>query len=271
MRTLVHISDVHFGRLDPATLEPLLAGVAAARPDLVVVSGDLTQRARKHEFEAARAFLDRLPGPQVVVPGNHDVPLYNLAARVFRPLKRYKRYITPDLEPFYLDGEIAVLGLATAHGLTVKNGRLSPGQLRRTRERFHGIGDAVAKVVVTHHPFDLPETHAHEAVVGRSEAAMETFAACGVDLCLAGHLHVIHASLTAERYAIEGHSALVVQAGTATSSRVRGELNSFNVLKIGLPTITVERHTWDPEAASFAVTATEAFQRDDAGWEPAAM
>jgi 3',5'-cyclic AMP phosphodiesterase CpdA len=269
MRTLVHISDIHFGHLDPATIEPLVAGVAAARPDLVVVSGDLTQRARAYEFCQARAFLARLPGPQVVVPGNHDVPLYNPVKRFWRPLKRYCRYITADLEPFYRDDEIAVLGLNTARSLTVKGGRLSGHQLRRARERLCPIGEQVVKVVVTHHPFDLPETHAHEAVVGRSEAAMEAFAACGVDLCLAGHLHVIHASLTAERYAIDGHSALVVQAGTATSSRVRGELNSFNVVHVGLPTIHVERHTWDPAAGTFAVTATEVFRRDEMGWQPA--
>ncbi|MDB5100747.1 MAG: metallophosphoesterase [Cyanobacteria bacterium RYN_339] len=268
MRTLVHVSDVHFGHLDHATLAPLVGSARAAQPSLVVVSGDLTQRARTREFQEARAFLDELPRPQIVVPGNHDVPLFNPLARFWRPLKKFCRYITSDLEPFYADGEIAVLGLNTARSLTIKGGRLNHEQLQRTRERFAGIGPEVVKIVVTHHPFDLPESHAHEEVVGRSDEAMEVFAACGIDLFLAGHLHVIHASLTAERYAIGGHSALVVQAGTATSSRVRGEANSFNVLHVELPTIHVERHTWDPAAGVFAVTATERFRRDGSGWQP---
>jgi 3',5'-cyclic AMP phosphodiesterase CpdA len=86
MRTVVHLSDLHFGRTDQALIDPLLARVHSEKPDCVVVSGDLTQRARVQEFRAARAFLDRLPRPQVVVPGNHDVPLYRVLERMSRPL-----------------------------------------------------------------------------------------------------------------------------------------------------------------------------------------
>ena len=109
MRTLVHLSDLHFGRVDAQLLEPLRAAVVAARPELVVVSGDLTQRARTSEFEQARRYLDRLPQPQIVIPGNHDVPLYRVWERFLSPLGKYRRHIQRDLEPSFVDAEIAVL------------------------------------------------------------------------------------------------------------------------------------------------------------------
>jgi len=100
MRTIIHVSDLHFGRVNPAILSPLVAFIRGARPDLVAVSGDLTQRARTREYLAAREFLRSIPFPQIVVPGNHDVPLHNLFSRFVRSLDRYRRYITEDLQPF---------------------------------------------------------------------------------------------------------------------------------------------------------------------------
>src|SRR2546426_7446331 len=122
MRTIVHLSDIHFGSVNEAIIAPLIRTINDLRPDVVAVSGDLTQRARAHQFKEARAFLDRLPKPQIVVPGNHDVPLHNVAARFFQPLRKYRRYITDDLRPFYYDDEIAVMGVNTARSLTIKEG-----------------------------------------------------------------------------------------------------------------------------------------------------
>src|ERR1051326_5539169 len=113
MRTLAHISDLPFGRTDAAVLEGLQASVAAANPDIVVVSGDLTQRARSHQFAEARDFLEALPKPQIVVPGNHDVPLRNVLARWLTPFRNYRKYISQHLEPHYRDEEIAVIGINT--------------------------------------------------------------------------------------------------------------------------------------------------------------
>src|SRR4051794_12900869 len=129
MRTLVHLSDLHFGRTDPAVIEPLLDTVRAIAPHVVVVSGDLTQRARSAEFEEARRFLAALPSPQIVVPGNHDVPLYNVFKRTLRPLAGFARYITTDLSPAYADGEIAILGINTARSMVIKNGRINEQQI----------------------------------------------------------------------------------------------------------------------------------------------
>jgi 3',5'-cyclic AMP phosphodiesterase CpdA len=128
------------------------------------------------------------------------------------------------------------------------------------------VDDSVVKVVVSHHPFDLPEGRDERELVGRARMAMEGFASCGADLFLAGHLHIAHTGHTATRYKIRGHSALVVQAGTATSTRGRGEANSFNVLRLEHPRIEVERYVWDVEEARFGAAGAERFQHGADGW-----
>ncbi|XLZ73134.1 metallophosphoesterase family protein [Massilia sp. SR12] len=269
MRTLVHISDLHFGRVDHQLLAPLRALIGDLRPDVVVVSGDLTQRARSAQFRQARQYLDTLPMPQIVVPGNHDVPLYNVVARFFQPLVKYRRYITRDLAPEFVDEEIAVLGLNTARSLTFKDGRVNRRQVEYLRQRFAHLPRAVTRVVVTHHPFDLPQHLDNDDLVDRAPMAMEAFSRCGVDLLLAGHLHTSHTHNTAERYEIDGYAALVVQAGTATSTRSRGETNSFNVLRVEHDAIQVQRYAWS-EGSGFLVAATDNFRRQGDVWRPAA-
>jgi 3',5'-cyclic AMP phosphodiesterase CpdA len=266
MRAIVHLSDLHFGRVDPQLIDPLIKTINEMKPDLVAVSGDLTQRARSHQFIEARSFLDALPKPQIVVPGNHDVPLYNFFARFLSPLDKYRRYITDDLQPTFADEEMVVVGVSTARALTFKGGRINQEQVARVREKMCDVPDAMVKILVTHHPFDLPEGHSERDLVGRAQMAMAGLAECGADLFLAGHLHLTHSGHTAKRYKIEGHSALVVQAGTATSTRGRGEANSFNVIRLEHPNITVVRLGWKPENFSFAVVSEEDFRHSSAGW-----
>jgi 3',5'-cyclic AMP phosphodiesterase CpdA len=266
MRKIVHLSDLHFGRIDAALIEPLAVAVSAIAPSLVAVSGDLTQRARTRQFQEARAFLDRLPRPQIVVPGNHDVPLYDVLSRFARPLEKFRRYIADDTEPFYKDDEMVVAGVNTARSLTRKYGRINERQVAHLRERLCGYPDEVLKVVVTHHPFDLPPGADEREIVGRAGLAMEALAACGADLLLAGHLHVGHTGHTAERYKIRGHSALYVQAGTATSTRGRGEANSFNVIRHKHPHIQVERRLWHADAGVFSHANAETFRHTPDGW-----
>ena len=265
MRTLVHLSDLHFGRVDYSVLEPLVATVWEIKPEVVVISGDLTQRARSQQFKDAREFLDRLPSPQIIVPGNHDVPMHNVYKRFAQPLDKYKRYITDDLAPFYSDEEVAVLGLNTARSLTIKDGRINEEQIATINKRLCAFPAEVTKIIVTHHPFDLPEGH-NDDLVGRAQLAMEAIARCGADVLLAGHLHISHTGESSARYKIAGHSALVVSAGTATSTRGRGETNSFNVLRIKRPFINVERLSWQPERAAFAPSSTEHFKHTPDGW-----
>ena len=269
MKTIVHLSDLHFGRVNDAIVQPLLDAVHALRPTVVAVSGDLTQRAKRREFKAAATFLAALPRPQVVVPGNHDIPLYNLLNRFARPLNRYRRYITEDLLPFYHDEEIAICGVNTARSMTIKDGRISATQVRWIRAQFASVGSDVTKIVVTHHPFDIPAGHDHGDLVDRAEMAIKELAESGVDLFLAGHLHLTHTGHTAARYKACGQSALVVQAGTAISTRGRGQLNSFNVIRIERSKIVLEGMEWNAESATFAVGATEEFVLRSEGWAPA--
>ena len=265
MRTIVHLSDLHFGRVNPALLDPLAKIIREIEPNLVAISGDLTQRARSYQFQQARSFLDELPQPQIVVPGNHDIPLHNVFARFLEPLTKYKRYITDDLHPIYEDEEMVIVGVNTARSLVFKGGRINEFQVGRLREKFCSLGSGVVKTVVTHHPFDLPEGYHERELVGRARMAMTGLAECGADLFLAGHLHISHRGHT-KRYNIRGHSALVVQAGTATSTRERGEANSFNLLRIAFQSITVEKFVWDSLTTSFAVATVEQFKHTVDGW-----
>jgi 3',5'-cyclic AMP phosphodiesterase CpdA len=266
MRTLVHLSDLHFGRVDETLLAPLRKLVGRIAPDVVVVSGDLTQRARSAQFKAARAWLDTLPGPQIIVPGNHDISLYNVARRFLLPLERYKRYITDDLHPRYVDEEIAVLGVNTARSLTFKDGRVNREQVARIHAELAGLDPAITRIVVTHHPFDLPQGAGEDDLIARAPMAMAAFAACGIDLLLAGHLHMSHANSTSERYPISEYAALVIQAGTATSTRGRGEVNSFNVIRVEAGRVEVDRYGWDVPSGSFARLITATFLRSGGMW-----
>jgi 3',5'-cyclic AMP phosphodiesterase CpdA len=266
MRKLVHLSDLHFGRVDPVLMDPLIRVIRVVAPDVVAVSGDLTQRARSYQFQEARAFLDALPKPQIIVPGNHDIPLHNLFARFVEPLTKYKRYITDDLQPVYQDEQLVIVGVNTARSLTFKGGRINQFQLANLRETFCSLGSQVVKAVVTHHPFDLPQGHTDRDLIGRAKMVLTGLAECGADLFLGGHLHVSHTGHT-KRYNIRGHSALVVQAGTAISTRERGEANSFNLLRIAHPKITIEKFAWDAGTASFSVSTVEQFKHADEGWE----
>ncbi|MFN2532828.1 MAG: metallophosphoesterase [Pyrinomonadaceae bacterium] len=266
MRLLVHLSDIHFGRVDRLLIEPLQRRINEINPDLVAVSGDLTQRARSYQFRQARMFLDSIPKPQIVVPGNHDVPMHNPFARFLQPLAKYRRFITDELQPSYFDREIAVVGVNSARSLTVKGGRVNERQIEWMREKLCAYDDTVTKVVVTHHPFDLPEGHYAGDLVGRSKLAMTALANCGADVFLSGHLHLSHTLHTAKRYQIKGHSALVVSAGTAASTRGRGEANSFNLIRVDHPKLAVERWEWRLGVHDYVSSATERFRHTSEGW-----
>jgi 3',5'-cyclic AMP phosphodiesterase CpdA len=268
MRTLIHLSDLHFGRVDPVIIDPLLAFISLTKPDLVAVSGDLTQRARSEQFREARKFLDAIPFPKIVVPGNHDVPLHNVFARLFRMLDRFRRYICEDLEPFYLDDEIAVAGVNTTRALTGKNGRISRRQLEKLRDRFAPLLPALTRIVVTHHPFDLPPGVKGDRVVLRARLAMKVMAEIRIDMLLAGHFHRAGTTQTTARYKINNYCALIVASGTTTSTRGRGQPNSFNVIQIERPRVKISQYHWRPERGAFDLLSMEEFVRTENGWAP---
>jgi len=261
MQTIVHLSDLHFGRVDPEIVAAVVRRVTALAPRMIAVSGDLTQRARRSQFQEARAFLDALPAKKIVVPGNHDVPLWNLIARFGYPLANYRRWITRDLSPLFEEDEFVIIGINTARSFTWKRGRINVRQAEAVRAQLCRFDDSVMKIVVTHHPFDPGEAQHEREIVGRARMAMEVLASCGADVLLAGHIHEAFTGGTAKRYQIAEHSALVVQAGTATSTRLRRSANSFNVLRVDAPRITVEIMSWNKSGGDFVVSETKRYER----------
>jgi 3',5'-cyclic AMP phosphodiesterase CpdA len=234
---------------------------------VVVVSGDLTQRARKAQFAEARDFLQRIETPKIVIPGNHDIPLYNVMARFFRPLANYRRYISDDMWPAYRDGEIAVLGMNTARSFARAGGSISRSQIEYARRFFCETGPGLTKVLVTHHPFDFPQTIADKHLVRRARHAIVALAACGADLYLAGHAHVPFSGLSARRYKAAHRTALIVQAGTGISTRTRSEPNSINLIVIDRPYIRVQNFDWDHEQAEFTGRSISDFKHTPDGWQ----
>lgn len=267
MRTIVHTSDLHFPRVDPVVMTSLASWINTLAPDLVVVSGDLTQRARRSQFRQAAAFLASLQPPRLVVPGNHDVPMFNIPARMMTPFAGYRAYIAEALEPVCDDPEMLVVGLNSVRTVLFSDeGRLNVSQADRAAGRLRLAAPGAMRIVVTHHPFDVPKGSRQDKMIGRSRMAMERLAAAGTDIFLAGHLHVSHVGGTAARYRIAGHSALLVQAGTM-STRDRGEPNSFNVIRINdRDTVTIDRMAWEPSTSAFIRYWQGAFQLTRGEW-----
>jgi 3',5'-cyclic AMP phosphodiesterase CpdA len=265
MRTILHVSDIHMGRIDPSLVGTLASTIRRVAPDLVAISGDFTQRARNSEFLQARQFIDSLQRPVLVVPGNHDVPLWNVARRFLTPLARYTRHISSNLEPVVEDEEMIVVGVNTARSWTWGEGRINEAQVDAIVRRLATVAPEKVRVIVTHHPFDLPPGVGEQRLLGRAHMAMARLAAANADLFLSGHLHLSHITHSAERYRIEGHSALIVQAGTV-SMRGRGEQPSFNVLRIERPAIAVSRFAWDPAVSAFVETAAGEYRHGETGW-----
>lgn len=255
---------MHFGRTDDAVVEQLVQSVHQAKPDVVAVSGDLTQRARPSEFKKAVAFLRALPTPQIVVPGNHDVPLFNVYARFRRGFEVYQEYVTDNLEPFFMDDEIAIAGVNTARKLIITGGRINERQMLGVEERLCGLSDGVKKIVVTHHPFDLLPGYNPHQLARRSGMALDRFLRCGLDLLLAGHLHLSSCGPTAVRIGSGSRSAVFVQAGTACSTRERGEPNSYNVIR--LDSSSMEIRTLSAASAGFEPASVQRFDQSPGGW-----
>jgi 3',5'-cyclic AMP phosphodiesterase CpdA len=267
MKTIVHLSDLHFGRIDPGLVDPLRRAVMEVTPDLVAVSGDFTQRARRSQFTAARAFIDSLEATTLVVPGNHDIPLFDVAERLAAPLARYRQYISANLEPEYLDDELIVIGVNTARSMVFPfgEGRISKRQVDHVVQRLANVPPPLLRVIVTHHPFDLPPGVHERRLVGRSAMAMARLAEANADLFLSGHLHISHISHAADRYEIPGHAGLIVQAGTV-STRGRGEQPSFNVLRVHRPEMSVSRYSWDADRGVFIAGPPSSYAHGAAGW-----
>jgi 3',5'-cyclic AMP phosphodiesterase CpdA len=272
MARLVHLSDLHFGAHDPRIVAAVEEEVNKAKPDLVVVSGDFTQRAKTEQFQEACRFLGRLrdAGHDVLaVPGNHDVPLYDVLRRFLSPLTRYRKYVDETLCPFHRLSDAAVLGLNTARSLTIKDGRINREQIEFVCSNFEKMPDSDMKVLVTHHPlFALPvdDSGLLGKPLGRQELALDAIQDTKVDLLLAGHNHRASTHRASDLVTRAG-GALVVQAGTATSVRLREEQQSFNVIEIGAGKMTLSLMRWTGDRFESA-TPTQFIKAGD-GWHQA--
>src|SRR5688500_18798050 len=266
MRTIAHISDLHFNRIDPEVVEGLAEDLKGRKPTLLVVSGDFTQRARRKQYAAAAAYLKRLPSPQLVVPGNHDIPMFDIVRRFFFPLGRYRRHITKDLRPAYQDEELFVLGINTARSFTHKSGWMSQEQLLDVKLRVCPLPKDVFKVVVTHHPFIPPPRDPKADVIRRGSEYVDELEDCGVDMLLAGHLHLAYHDDLRSHYKSAKRSILSVQAGTATSTRRRGEPNAYNWITVSPGLCTVAVRAWNAKNKCFEESLITRYHRVDKQW-----
>ena len=248
LRSILHISDVHFGPAHlPDRADGVLALIAERQPDYVVLSGDLTQRAKPGQFCEARRFVDQIEPLTLVVPGNHDVPLYRLWERLLWPFRAYRRHFSPELEPWLEDEQVALVGINTAFNFTLTGGRVLRQQLHRAVECFAHSKASVFKVAVLHHHLvPPPKSRAPRVLLGASRTLHELSEA-GVDLVLAGHLHRSFLAL-AESPSASGRSMTILHAGTTTSSRGREEErgeNTCNWIEVGTAETVITSLRWD--------------------------
>lgn len=262
--TIAHLSDLHFGRIaHPGIVRSIVQEVNDEEPDLVVLSGDLTQRARHGEFKEACAMLDALQPPTLVVPGNHDVyPWWRPIRRLVTPLRRYRRYVTENLAPSFTKNGVAVLGLTTAYGATIKGGRVGPADREAIREFFGGVPAETFKVLVLHHHLTELRSIGPHDVARQAQKTLDVAGEMGVEVILCGHLHVSH--IEPMTLIPRSHRIVVVSAGTATSNRWRsphGPTNFYNVIRVEEDSFHVMERRYIPADDHFVEDNTIRFDR----------
>ena len=269
MLTLLHISDLHFGPpYHPEIGAAVQRFAAELEPDVIVASGDFTQRAREEQFRAAREFLNRLPpAPLIVTPGNHDVPLYRVRERLFSPFSLYRRFISKQLDTVTeLPGAIIVSLNSTAPRRAITNGRISRKQLQFAQDAFERTDPETWRIIVAHHHFAPPPDWEEAEVMPKAKRALDAFTAMRVDAILGGHLHRAYIGNSLDVYsgADREHGIAIVQSGTTTSRRGRArerEKNSFNVLSLYDHTLGVTHYMYFDVAGGFLPTSRHTFFR----------
>ena len=265
MSVLLHLSDTHFGTEEPPVVAAVQALVHAQRPDAVILSGDITQRARRAQFAAARAFCDALAVPRLLaLPGNHDIPLYNVLARLFAPYRGYQAAFGAELEPELAFADVLVIGVNTTRAHRHKDGEVSARQVERVVRRLRDAPREQLRVVVTHQPACVMRAEDEKDRLHGGEQAVRTWAAAGADLVLGGHIHLPYVS---DLCALAGTSRRMycVQAGTALSHRVRhGTPNSVNLLRWQAPPPGAPRvcalERWDYDLADERFELTHPYE-----------
>lgn len=279
MSVLLQISDPHFGTEQPPVVEALARLARKQAPGVLVLSGDITQRARPRQFAAARAFVDRLAIPQqLVLPGNHDIPLFDLPARLFWPYANYRRAFGADMEPLLDLPDLLAIGVNTTRAHRHTDGEISAAQVQRVCERLRSAQPGQLRLVVTHQPVHVTRPQDEHDRVHGSAAAVRAWSAAGADLVMGGHIHLPYIRLLRDRFPELPRRIWCVQAGTAVSSRIRREApNSVCLLRYGDSTLaghcTVERWDFQDAAAAFVQVDSQllALDRGAPSPDPARM
>jgi len=262
---LLHLSDLHFGRERPELLDPLVQLCTDLCPDITVISGDLTQRARTGQFASVAALIARLPGAVLSIPGNHDVPLYNPLARLLTPFRAFRRAIGDQLEPMLETDDLRVVGMNTADPFAWQRGVIRPAALDLACQRLRSALPGQLRVVALHHPLVQPPRSGKTTMRGAS-AATTALAQAGADVVLCGHLHL----WAVAPYAVEegGRRMLCVQAGTTLSTRLRGEENDLNLIEHVGSDVRITRYATQTDTPGFAPEQVTVFHQHDtaAGW-----
>jgi len=269
MFNMMHISDLHFGPFFmPAVAESVLKSAAALKPDVIVASGDFSQRAKPAEFAAARKFLDQLPPvPLIVCPGNHDVPLYRVWERLFTPHALYQQHISKDLNEVFKLPYATIVSLDSTSPLrAITNGRISHEKLNYAREAFEASPADLIRIVVAHHHFAPAPDYERSSVMPGAKRAVDLFNDLNVEMILGGHLHRAYVGNSLDVYPGKdrNHGIVIVQSGTTTSRRGRArerEKNSFNWIRVTEDSIRITHYMYFDDAGGFAPFSRHIYPR----------
>ncbi len=267
MKVVLHISDPHFGTERPPVVKALERLALAQQPNLVILSGDITQRARRAEFTAAGSFMDRLAAPaRLVIAGNHDIPLFDLATRILRPYSRYKRIFGSDLEPIHESPDLLAIGVRTTRRYRHIEGEVSARQIERVAQRLRQASDQQLRIVVTHQPVHVTHAIDQEHLLRGHQRAISKWAEAGVDLILGGHIHRPFIRALHDHLPGLAQPVWAIQAGTAVSGRIRHDSNnSVNLIRHGFNGMSrhciVERWDYNDDATEFTIVDTHTIIR----------
>lgn len=262
MSVLLHLSDTHFGTERPAVAEALLRLTREVRPEVAVLSGDITQRARRSQFAAARRFIAALAAPvKLVIPGNHDIPLFNLLVRLAYPYANYRRAFGPELAPQFSSDDLLVIGVNATRPWRHKDGEVSAAQIDFVAQRLRCAVPRQLRVVAVHQPLAVIRDSDRANLLHGHRHAAERWADAGADLILSGHIHLPYVRMLHNRQSAFRRPVWAVSAGTAISRRVReGGPNSVNLIRYD-PTqaaraCIVERWDFDAVSDKFVIAET---------------
>lgn len=261
MTLIAHVSDLHFGKEIMNRTAALKKQFETISPDLIVITGDLTQRATLRQYRSARQFLQCLHFDHIAVPGNHDLPLHRLYERFKHPWKQWNRFIGASTEPIYRSTNLLVTGLNTVspmgHKLNWSRGRITKKRLLQGISGIDTDGTQMVKVVALHHPLWLPERYRYRKTAGNSKLALKTFREGGVDLVLSGHIHTGFVKLKS--------GTILCGSGSAVSNRLKtGQKNEFNIISVNRYMIEIQNMVW--ETSDFQAAGKQRFKKDGKDW-----